>query len=402
MALTEEEFDLALRQVEQLTALYGKKSALVRAAQQFDRKRRAWKNKTKLFFRRLVKKPQPKPADRLKILVHVRGGIGDVCMTRMYIVKLRQKFPTALIYFCYDNAPTVQMVFSDGYIDGYVPLKYDPLEYDLVMSGCHAFHFDHADVARLQQLAPTWMADFQKAQQIQQKLLVVTQNTPHLDGIWAKISVAYGSTRIENLGLTTGVPVGQNDRTPIALDADKLQQTLQKFELQPGTYITIHDGTNTNTNLHGMPATRCWPRPHWETFARLFKEKYPHLKIVQLSGSNSTPFPFADVCLVNRTTVADLPYILQGSCVHIDGESGMAQLANLTDTRTVCLFGPTGIEYLGYSRNVNIRAGNCHNCMCIIPQWMNRCILFDQNKCMYAIAPESVLQGADTILQSHA
>lgn len=398
MALTEQEFDLALRQLQELAALYGKKSSIVRTAQKFYNFRRATKKQVQLFFRRLCHKRVTKPQDRLKILVHVRGGIGDVCMTRMFVVRLRQKFPQALIYFAYDNQATVETVFSDGYIDGYVPNRYDPLEYDLVMSGCHAFHFDHADVARLQRLAPDWMSDFNKARKLQQKLWVVTHNTPHLDGIWAKISVAYGSTRIENLGLTTGIPVKQNDRAPIRLSPDRLKQTLQELGLAAISYITIHDGTNTNTNLHSRPATRCWPRTHWQEFARLFKLKYPHIKIVQLGGSNSAPFDFADICLVNKTTIAQLPYILQRSLVHIDGESGMAQLANLTQVRTVCLFGPTSIAYLGFTRNINIQAGDCRDCMCIIPDWMSKCILFNQNKCMQAILPQKVIQGVSQIL----
>lgn len=399
MALKDNELDLALLQLREAAALYGKNSPMVRFAQKLHRKRRTLKREARLFFRRLFKRPAAKPADRLKLLVHVRGGIGDVAMTRLFVARLRARFNTALIYFCYDDEEVVRMIFSDGLIDAFVSRKYDPREYDLVLSGCHAFHFDHYDLPRLQTLAPHWTEDFQKALSLQQKLLTVTQNTPHLDGLWAKISVAYGSSRVANMGLSTGIPVGQNDRAPIALDPVKQKEILNKLGLEGKKYVTIHDGTNTHTDLHGRAATRCWPRAHWERFGRLFKRSFPDIRLVQLGGTNSTPFDFADVCLVGKTAVSDLPYILQGAALHIDGESGMVHLANLTDTRSIVLFGPSPLPYLAYERNVNLRAGDCRDCMCIYADWMSRCPLFNTNKCMHAITPEAVLAEAEKLLR---
>lgn len=401
MALSQQDFELALRQMQELAHLYSKDSAVVRLAQQFNQKRKAIKKQTKLFFRRMFHRPTPKPQDRLKLLVHIRGGIGDVCMARLFVVQLRNKFPTAQIDFCYDHAAVVNMVFSDGYIDGYTDRHYDPREYDLVIAGCHAFNFDYADTTRLQALAPDWIESFEKARALQQKIQIITQNTPHLDGLWAKLSVAYGSTRVANQGLTGGISVGQNDRAPIRLNKQTLENTLKKLRLSGQTYITIHDGTNNNTDLHGRAATRCWPQTHWQQFAKLFKAKYPHIKIVQIGGSNSVPFPFADICLIGKTQVADLPYILEASQAHIDGESGMVHLANLTSTRAVVMFGPSPLEYLSYSRNQNLRAGTCKNCMCIYADWMSRCPLFNENKCLQAITPQQVLQAADQILSSN-
>lgn len=398
MTLKDNELDLALLQIKELAALYGKDSSVVRAAQTFNRKRKAFKKSSKLFFRRLFKRPAPKPEDRLKLLVHVRGGIGDVAMTRMFVARLREKFPSALIYFCYDNQTTVDTIFPDGLIDGYVSRKYDPREYDLVIAGCHAFNFDHYDLPRLQKFAPQWMNDFEKARALQQKLQTVINNTPHVDGLWAKISVAYGSSRVANMGLTAGIPVGQNDRAPIKPDPKKLKNILDQFGLCGKKYVTIHDGTNTNTDLHGRQATRCWPRAHWAAFGRLFKQTFPDILLVQLGGGNSAPFEFADVCLVGKTAVPQLPYILQGALLHVDGESGMTQLANLTDTRAVVLFGPTPVEYFGYARNANLRAGDCRDCMCIYKDWMSRCALFEKNECLWAVTPELVMEQTQKIL----
>ena len=398
MNLKDNQLDLALLQLNELAALYGKNSAVVRAAQAFDRKRRSLKKNAKLFFRRLFKTPAPKPEGKLKILVHVRGGIGDVCMTRPLIKRLRESFPAALIYFCYDNRATADTVFPDGLTDGFVPRGYDPKEYDLVIAGCHAFNFDYYDLPRLQYLVPQWMTSFQKALSLQHKLQIVINNTPHLDGLWAKISMAYGSARVANTGLTTGFPITQNDRAPLKLDPQKLPQTLDKFGLSGKKYITIHDGTNTNTDLHGRQATRCWPRVHWERFGQLFKQKFPDILLVQLGAGNSAAFGFADICLVGKTAVPDLPYILQGALLHIDGESGMTHLAHLLQTRSIVMFGPSPLEYLAYDGNINLRAGGCRNCMCIYADWMSRCPLFDTNRCLHAIKPEKVLEETEKLL----
>ena len=76
MPISNQEFDLALLQLEELAALYSKDSAVVRMAQKFNLKRRALKKNWRLWCHRLFTKSTPKPTDRLKILVHVRGGIG--------------------------------------------------------------------------------------------------------------------------------------------------------------------------------------------------------------------------------------------------------------------------------------------------------------------------------------
>ena len=399
MPISEQEFDLALLQIQELAELYGKDSTIVRAAQRFNIGRKACKKRIKTFFRYLFKKPAAKPADQLKILIHVRGGIGDVCMTRLLVARLLAYLPQSHIDFCYDHEETVAMVFSDGLIKQYVPNTYDPRDYDVVMSGCHAFNFDYVDMLRLQQLAPEWLPAFKQAEQLQKKLQLIIHNTPHLDGLWAKISMAYGSNRIKNMALTTGIAVEQNDRVPLQLDPAQLNKTLEELGLKSIKYITIHDGTNTNTDLHGRAATRCWPRAHWEQFGRLFKQQFPDIKIVQLGASNSVPFDFADICLVGKTKIAQLPYILEGALLHVDGESGMTQLANLTKTQAVVLFGPTPVNYFGYERNINLQAGHCKGCMCIVKDWMSRCALFGTNRCLQYITPEMVFKAVQKALK---
>ena len=102
-------FKLAGLRAGALVEAAAQDSALVRGAMKFN----LWRKSTKLRLKRLFKKATP-PTGDLKVLVHIKGGIGDVCMTRVLIKKLREVVPNARIYFAYDHKNIVDMVFSDG------------------------------------------------------------------------------------------------------------------------------------------------------------------------------------------------------------------------------------------------------------------------------------------------
>lgn len=371
-------------------------SSLVRGAMKFN----LWRKATKLRLRRLFKKATP-PTGRLRILVHIRGGIGDVCMTRVFIKKLRDTLPDALIFFAYDYKAAVDMVFSDGLIDGFHSNKYIPENFDLVISGCHLLMYDYINRRRIEQLAPDFISILEKGLDVQRCFKPFATYTPYLDGQLAEIAVTHGGSRITNLGWFTGLDVKQNDEAPLNLDPQKSTEILAKHNLTGKKYITIHDGINTNTDTsHGHP-TRCWPETHWKEFAKLFKAAFPDIQVVQLGGEKSHIFDFADVSLVGKTPLADLPYVLGNALLHIDGESGMVHIAHLTNTNSVVLFGPTPIKYFGYARNTNIQAPFCGGCMNITKHWMSACVLgFPSKKqCLASIHPKQIFEATAALLR---
>lgn len=386
---------LAAMQARELIHLPAKRSRLVAWACALERTRRAWKKSAKNAFRRALH-PRPAKTDVLRVLVHVRGGIGDVCMARVLLKKLREHLPNAHINFCYDSKAIVDAVFQDGaFINGFQNRKYIAQDYDLVMSGCHIFMYDYINLPRIEQLAPDFMPSVKNALEMQQIFAEFEENTPHLDGYLANITVAYGSTRIGNMGLTTGLNLAQDDRAPLTFNPERFA-LLEKLGLAGKKYVTFHDGINTNTDTSSGRPTRCWPEKNWREFARLFKERFPDVLLVQLGGNKSKTFDFADVSLVGKTAVADLPYILEKALLHVDGESGMVQLANLTNTRSVVIFGPTPAPYFAYARNINLVSQKCTNCMCIINNWMTRCALgfAEEDTCTAAVSAQEAVQAA--------
>ncbi len=390
-------FKLAGLRAGALVEAAAQDSALVRNAIKFN----LWRKNIKLRLKRLFRKATP-PTGNLKILVHIRGGIGDVCMTRIFIKKLREIVPDALIYFAYDYKAAVDMVFSDGLINGFHPNKYIPEDFDLVISGCHLLTYDFINHARTKKLAPQLLASIQKGLDVQRYFKPFARYTPYLDGQLAAITVANEGGRVTNLGWFSGLDINQNDQAPLALNPQLSANILTKYNLTGQKYITIHDGINTNTDTsHGHP-TRCWPKTHWQEFARLFKAQFSDILIVQLGGEKSCIFDFVDISLVGKTSIADLPYILKNARLHVDGESGMVHLANLTQTPCVVLFGPSKAAYLGYARNANIQAPFCGGCMNISKHWMTQCVLGypPEKQCLASITPEQVFEAVKARLQA--
>ncbi|MBP5429398.1 MAG: hypothetical protein J6Y25_00705 [Elusimicrobiaceae bacterium] len=390
-------FKLAGLRAGALVEAAAQDSALVRSTMKLN----LWRKSTKLRLKRLFKKCTP-PTGKLQILIHIRGGIGDVCMTRVFIKRLREAVPDSLIYFAYDFKSAVDMVFPDGLIDGFHSNKYIPEQFDLVISGCHLLMYDYINRARIGKLAPQLLPLIENGLDVQRCFKPFATYTPYLDGQLAEIAIAHGGSRITNLGWFTGLDVHQNDLAPLTLDPDLTHRTLTQFGLAGQTYITIHDGINPHTDPSHNGRTRNWPRTHWQELIQQIKQQFPHLKIVQLGGKTSIPFDFVDTSLVGKTSIADLPHILRRSCLHIDGESGMVHLANLTQTPCVVLFGPSKAAYLGYSRNTNIQAPFCGGCMNISKHWMTQCILGypPEKQCLASITPKQVLDAVKLHLKS--
>lgn len=383
-------FKLAGLRAGQITQAAAQDSTLVRAAMELN----LWRKETKLRLKRLFKQATP-PTGKLRILVHIRGGIGDVCMGRILVNKLRQTLPQAEISFAYDSKKIVDMVFSDGLIDRFEPLGYLPKQFDVVLSGCHLLMYDYVNWPRLQALAPHFVPLLQKGQDVQACFKPFATYSPYLDGQLAEIAIAHGGSRVTNLGWFSGLEIAQNDPAPIKLDKKITQSVLKKLDLAGKTYLTIHDGLNVHTAIAGENLTRNWPTAYWKELITLIKQQFPSVQTVQLGGSTSHPFDFVDISLVGKTSVADLPHILQGARLHIDGESGMVHLANLTQTPCVVLFGPSKAAYLAYARNTNLQAPVCGGCMNISKHWMTQCLLGypPEKQCMASITPQMVFDA---------
>lgn len=390
---------IAAIQAQELINMRAKKSKLIAFAFAFDNYRKKIKENViteiKTFF-----KPHRVSADKLNVLLDISGGIGDVAISRILVKKLKEALPDADIYFCYDHKEVFDTVFMDGkYVKGFVAKRYKKSCFDLVIAGCHTLTFKYYNKARIAQLSPSFIPIFDKALEMQSIIDVFTLNSPFLDGYGARAIVNYGSSRVANMGLCTGLDIDRNEKALIDLPQDYSSSVLKRFGLNT-PYITVHNGVNTNTAVGGGYLTRAWPLSLWTDFAAMFKKAFPDIKIVHIGTKDAQKFDFSDISLLGKTSIQETLYILKNSALHIDGDSGMVHLSNLLDTKCLVLYGPSEADYLSYAHNINISAPFCGGCMNVVPDWAVRCSLsYPQAKsCMSSIKAGDVFLKAKEFL----
>ena len=163
----------------------------------------------------------------------------------------------------------------------------------------------------------------------------------------------------------------------------------QMFEnLGLSTYFTVHYGCGElppGTTQH----VKLWPAQYFECLIEMLHEEWPKLNVIQVGGEKEQRLHGADKYFMGED-IELIKYVLRGSELHIDCESGIVHLATQLGTKCVVLFGPTPIWFFGYQQNINITANKCNSCyyvyenFSICPRGMSR------PECMYSLTPETV------------
>lgn len=158
-----------------------------------------------------------------------------------------------------------------------------------------------------------------------------------------------------------------------------------------GQYVTVNCGNGDTAELQRV--AKSWPVARFETLINLLHKAYPTLRIVQLGPKDARSMAGADAYAFGES-FGLVREILAHSLLHIDIEGGLVHLATQVGTKCIVLFGPTQVEFFGYPQNINLRAGKCHGCYHLYPDW-NRCARdLDEPECMYSITPERVMEAA--------
>ena len=140
---------------------------------------------------------------------------------------------------------------------------------------------------------------------------------------------------------------------------------------------------------------KVWPFEYFEKFVSMFKEKYPNIDVIQLGDNQAPKIKNIDKYILGEEfgTVA---HVLNNSLLHIDIEGGLVHMASQLGTKCIVLFGPTPIEY---SNNINIKAGNCHNCYGVYKDTYKCARDMERPECMYSITPKMVMENVNTYLK---
>ena len=216
----------------------------------------------------------------------------------------------------------------------------------------------------------------------------MAENHPRLDGMLGRYAVFKNKTRRDFLHYMAGIPYGGDE-----LDLQLAPAVLDRFGLQPKSYITVHNGYDEAMGVTGQRATKAyhgWP----EVIAEL-QRRDPGLQVVQIgTPATSTPINGAQLNLIGQTNLVEAATLVAGAAFHLDNEGGFVHLANAFGVRSCVVFGPTSKEYFGYPDNINFAPNACGDCWWIEPNWMKECPRgFNNPICMSSHSPTEIAQS---------
>ena len=385
-----------LRELQATLNMYGNDCRIVRWARAY----RKLRNKIWWQWRRRIGsylQPAPPQDGRLHVFFHLRGGIGDCAANRVAIMQLRKYLPQAVFYFFCDTPGAAGVLFPRDdkhvFLSGKIPLWY---RYDVAFEVCLSFKTVHIRWARVRQVAPQIISLLEEQLKRQKSLAFLVEDNYLMDEVLGRFLAARGESQLAGQSYLSALDfdVNTTGRLPDELLNPAL---LEKYGLSGKKYVTFHSGVNVLIPTGGRLPLKCWPEENWREFARLFKQKYPDILLVQLGGPNSPHFDFADKCLVGQTPLTDLPSLLDNALLHVDGESGFVQLMRWLKTKAVAFFGPTDVACFGLIKNRNLVAGKCRPCMWIAGRnWYMDCPLgYPACQNTRAITPQQVFQAVE-------
>ncbi len=384
---------LAFEEIRSYTEMYGRGSRIVRLAYAYRRLRNRVYYGLQQKCEGVLHRPKLDPA-KLHILLHLRGGLGDACAHWVAVRALRKQLPDAVFYYYTDSPNAARLLVVPDEKNVILPPERVPYRraYDMACELCFSWKTVHVNKKRVAQLAPGFGAVLETSLRRQQALSYFLSDNYLLDDALGRFLYHQGGSRLAALRYLSALEFDEQETgfLPSAI----LQKDISRYGLKP-PYITVHSGINASFDIGMKTPLKCWPTENWEEFLTLFKQKFPHIQIVQVGGKNSPRFAHADVCLLGQTEVADLPAILNGAQLHIDGESGLVQLTRWLKTKAVVLFGPTAPCLFALSKNINLSADKCGHCMWLLgPSWHTQCVLgYPTCLNMQAHTPQAVLEA---------
>ncbi len=381
---------VALAEIRSYTELYGRGSRVVRLAYGYRRLRNAvyygLQQQLAGFLRRPIL-----DKSRLHVLLHLRGGLGDCAALWVAVRALRQQLPQAVFHYYSDSPDAVRLLVAADEQNVILPRLPYRRAYDMACELCLSFKTVYVNVARVEKLAHGFMPTLQTSLKRQRELGFFLNDNYLLDDALGRFLYHQGASRLEAVRYLSALDF--DVQATATLPPEILQKDLSRLGLKP-PYITVHSGINASFDIGMKTPLKCWSHENWETFLVLFKQQFPQIQVVQVGGKNSPRFANVDVCLLGETPVEELPAILNGSQLHIDGESGLVQLTRWLKTKAVVLFGPTAPCLFALDKNINLSADPCGHCMWLSgPSWHTDCALgYPACQHMQAHTPQEVLK----------
>ncbi len=335
----------------------------------------------------------------VRIGIFLTGGLGDYVIESAIVDEIRQMCEGVLDLYCL-NVAYGNAVLSDRKnvnIFDYTCIREIALNYDVFICIDHWIFVWYFDKKRV------FSQNILFAKKVEQIINYTRRIKPNIKKQCYREAVHF--IRCEKLGLDRWTELRCGDvfkildhKTYIPLH-DELHARILQLGLSKGAYITINRGADS-MGKSGMQ-TKVWPKEYYDCFVKLFKERFPQIKVVQLGITGNDRIHDVDIVAFDES-IETVKWLLHDSLLHIDCEGGLVHLATQLDTKCIVLFGPTPLHMYGYEQNINLQAGKCHNCMGTHENWAFECFRgLTKPECMYSLKPELVMRAAEDFLLTH-
>ncbi|WP_037354207.1 hypothetical protein [Selenomonas sp. FC4001] len=339
--------------------------------------------------------------DGISIALRYGTGLGDAIVKKKFFMELVAMAPNCridiyspgasdMIEIVYRDQPNLNAVINDG---GALYAKHKSrysLAFSMLLFMLNVDAFNEEEIEDYNSEFAEKMMNFRQAvNKYNLSVMGVTSQYVHFQ-------------RMKLLGLNyynylnyTGVLNIKGHEVSIPLDPVYKKQ-YEHLALM-GKYITINYGGGVEASNKNNGIAKDWPFEYVEKFVKLFKKKYPKIKIVQLGSAETVQINEVDKCFLGKNLEL-VKYILKESLLHVDKEGGLVHLATQLGTKCVVCFGPTSVDYFGYDENINILVGDCHGCYCLYDGFDVCAKGMEMPDCMWKITPEMVMKKVDEFL----
>lgn len=335
------------------------------------------------------KRPSYFKDQKVHIGLYIQGAVGDLIYISKYVYALKKKFEHLI---CIDILILEKKYHQIGH-DIFKGLPIDNIHFKKTAQyDCELFLFqfpkvDYIDNLRLMKVEfkPVW--DYiKKIEQFGREYdYLYTNDYSRIN--YSLIHDRYRENQFDVYDLLEmkliedySIPIFEN---PI--------EVLSKFELTENLYITVQTGGGKWIADHAVLDTRKWDICNYNDLILKLKKDFPDYKIVQIGESYQIKIENIDVNLLGKTNFEELKVILKNAKLHISQEGGMPILRHFLSRKTSCvLFGPSNINFLKFSENINVSANLGCNCEGLIKEWAKKCDLYNAPLCMKKISSDQV------------
>lgn len=167
------------------------------------------------------------------------------------------------------------------------------------------------------------------------------------------------------------------------------EETLRKYGLDEQAFVTIHRDTPMNENH----TTTVWPKNYYEELVDAFKERWPDVRIVNLTEGENEEKEVGRDCS-GCYDMEEIKVLLKHALLHIDGNSDLVFMRRaLHKWNNLVIYGAYNADFYACGREPVIRHTSCPgSCEGLHGSWSAYCPLYEKPQCLWEITPKRLME----------